>query len=118
MYTTGQKRPLGAESAVLSTELHPEAHDERPRVSYLVPMEDPLTGGPYEIVVGAALDKDWSRWFEGFEVSGVGRHTRLVGTVEDQAALHGLFARLRDLAIPILEVHRLTGPQEERQRFS
>ena len=75
-------------------------------------MLDPLIGGPYEVIVGAALDKDWSKWFEGFEVTAVGRHTRLFGTVADQAALHGLLARLRDLGIPILDVHRLIDPED------
>ena len=76
-------------------------------------MDDLLAGGPYEIVVSAALGKDWSRWFDGFEANVEGRRTRLVGTVADQAALHGLLARLRDLGIPILEIHRLSHPEGE-----
>ena len=72
-------------------------------------MDGRLTGGPYEIVVGTALDKDWSEWFEGFEVHAEGARTRLVGTVADQAGLHGVIATLRDLGIPILDVHRMTG---------
>ena len=71
-------------------------------------MAGPLTGGHYEIVVGATLDQDWSEWFEGFEVRAEGERTRLHGTVADQAALHGLLSRLRDLGIPILDVHRMS----------
>ena len=75
-------------------------------------MTDALLGGDYELVVGASLDTDWSRWFIGFEVIPEGRHTRLRGTVVDQAALHGLLARLRDLGIAIHAVRRLPGPPE------
>lgn len=77
-------------------------------------MADPLTGGHYEIVVGATLDHDWSEWFEGFDVRAEGGSTRLHGTVADQAALHGLFARLRDLGIPILDVHRIPDSAPEQ----
>lgn len=72
-------------------------------------MEAPLTGCPYEIVVGTALDEDWSEWFDGFEVTVEGARTRLVGTVADQAGLHGIIARLRDLGIPIHDLHRIPG---------
>lgn len=70
-------------------------------------MADPITGGNYEIIVGAALDLRWSEWFDGFDVKDEGDTTRLHGIVPDQAALHGLLARLRDLGIPILDVHRI-----------
>lgn len=70
-------------------------------------MQGPLTGGPYEIVVGAPLSSDWSRWFDDFDIEADGDHTRLVGTVPDQAGLHGVLARLRDLGLPILDVHRV-----------
>ena len=68
---------------------------------------DALLGGDYEIVVGAMLDADWSRWFKGFDVTPEGSNTRIRGSVPDQAALHGLLGRLRDLGIPILNVRRL-----------
>ena len=46
-----------------------------------------------------------SEWLDGFEVQHHGSQSRLVGWVEDQAALHGVLGRLRDLAIPIVGVH-------------
>jgi hypothetical protein len=76
-------------------------------------MASPLTGGHYEIVVAATLHCDWSEWFEGFDVRAEGDNTRLDGVVTDQAALHGLLARLRDLSIPILDVHRMPDPGPE-----
>lgn len=79
-------------------------------------MASALTGGEYEFVVGAALDDNWSVWFEEFHVRSEGETTRLTGEVADQAALHGVLARLRDLGIPILDVHRRTHrpPDDER----
>lgn len=77
------------------------------RFNTLRSMESPITGGPYEIVVAAPLVSDWSQWFDDFEAEAAGDNTRLVGTVSDQAALHGVLARLRDLGIPILDVHRV-----------
>jgi hypothetical protein len=73
-------------------------------------MDGPLTGGTYEIVISAVLERDWSGWFEGFEVETVGQTTLLRGTVTDQAGLHGVLAQIRDLGIPILHVRRLETP--------
>lgn len=69
-------------------------------------MSDPLVGGRYEFVVGATLDPDWSEWF-GLDVSPRDDTTHLSGIVADQAALHGILARLRDLGVPILVVRRV-----------
>lgn len=77
------------------------------RPNTLRAMGSASTGGPYEIVVGATLASDWSGWFDDFDVEAHGDKTLLVGTVEDQAALHGVLARLRDLGLPILAVHRV-----------
>lgn len=70
-------------------------------------MESPLTGGMYEIVIAAHLDEDWSAWFDDFAIEVTGRTTTLRGKVIDQAALHGVLARVRDLAVPLLEVHHM-----------
>lgn len=53
--------------------------------------------------VGARLDAGWSSWFEGMTVtvSECGE-SRLNGVVADQAALHGLLSRIRDLGVPLL----------------
>ncbi len=94
--------------------LHPQAHDRAPYRPYGLEMaaDNPVTGGHYEIVVGRSLEDDWVDWFEDFEVEAEGRHTRLRGSVPDQAALHGALARLRDLGIPILAVHQLGETQD------
>ncbi len=72
-------------------------------------MKTPGFWDEYEIVVAAPLDRGWSAWFDDFTLTPEGGGTRLRGKVADQAALHGALARLRDLGIPILDVHRLPG---------
>lgn len=57
------------------------------------------------IVVAGVLTPEWGEWFAGFDVlPGVPRpgETTLTGVVVDQAELHGLFARIRDLGLPLL----------------
>jgi len=76
-------------------------------------MSGPLTGGTYQIVIGAVLEHDWSEWFDGFEVEATGQTTLLRGKVADQAGLHGVLGQLRDLGIPILEVRRLQDPPSD-----
>jgi hypothetical protein len=80
------------------------------------PIEDDATRGPpdhYEIRVHGVLDSSWSAWFDGLEVtSDQAGQTRIAGPVVDQAALHGLLAKVRDLGLPLLSV-RLIDPDEE-----
>lgn len=65
----------------------------------------------YEIRVAVGLDQSWSAWFDGMEIiTEPGGVTVIAGDVADQAALHGLLARVRDLALPLLSVRRL-GPR-------
>lgn len=65
----------------------------------------------YEIVVAGRLDRRWVRWFEGLELDDeADGSTRFTGEV-DQAALHGLLNRLRDLGIELISVQR-NGPSD------
>ena len=51
------------------------------------------------------LDPQWSSWFDGLRVECAGPgETVIVGPVADQAALHGVLARVRDLGMPLLSV--------------
>jgi len=65
----------------------------------------------YEITVAGTAGPMVLSALEGFEVrpASSGR-TRLVGTVVDQAALHGALQRLHDLHVELLDVHRLGDP--------
>ena len=59
----------------------------------------------YEITVGGILDPRWSAWFDGLHLtSDAAGRTTISGPVADQAALHGLLARIRDLGLTLLEV--------------
>ena len=62
----------------------------------------------YEIRVKGVLDSRWSEWFDGMTLSNddVSGETTLSGVVADQAALHGLLAKVRDLGLPLVSVHR------------
>ena len=59
----------------------------------------------YRIVVGGALDEDWSDWLGGLTIAPQSNgQTWLTGPVVDQAALHGLLDRIRDVGLPLLSV--------------
>ena len=64
--------------------------------------------GWYEISIRGRLDEHWSTWFEGITLN-VSRPglTVIWGQVADQAALHGLLARLRDLGTPLVSVRSI-----------
>ena len=69
--------------------------------------------GIYQIRVKGTLSQEWSDWFDGFEiVSQADDETLLAGPVADQAALHGLLARVRDLGLPLLLVKRMESGKE------
>jgi len=59
----------------------------------------------YEIRVRGLLDSHWSGWFEGLTLMGLGNgETLLAGPIADQAALHGILAKIRDLGLHLLSV--------------
>ena len=63
--------------------------------------------GVYEIRVRGNLDLQWADWFDGFSITPIGDgETLLVGPVADQAALHGLLHKVRDLGLPLLSVQQ------------
>ena len=69
----------------------------------------------YEIRIQGHLDDRWSAWFDGMElVAEADGSTLIRGRVADQAALHGLIQKVRDLGLPLLTVTptdpRQTGP--------
>ena len=68
--------------------------------------------GVYQIRVKGNLDRKWSDWFDGFTiVSQAHDETLLTGPVADQAALHGLLAKVRDLGLPLLLVKRVVSEE-------
>ena len=62
----------------------------------------------YEIRLQGRLDRRWSGWFDGMSLTAdTDGTTILCGPVMDQAALHGLLARLRDLGLPLIAVTQI-----------
>jgi hypothetical protein len=68
--------------------------------------------GRYEIRLTGHLDAHWTAWFGGLTVShesdGI---TVISGPLADQAALHGVLQRVRDLGLPLVSVIRAEGDQ-------
>jgi len=58
----------------------------------------------YQIRIEGQLDSRWSDWFEGLTITLEGSDTLITGPVIDQAALHGLLRRVRDLGMPLVSV--------------
>jgi hypothetical protein len=69
--------------------------------------EDPYDPQLYEIRLKGHLDKRWAEWFEGLTITlEADGDTLLTGPVGDQAALHGLLKKVRDLGLPLVSVRR------------
>jgi hypothetical protein len=69
----------------------------------------------YEIRVKGHLDNRWAEWFESLTITlEENGDTLLTGPVVDQAALHGLLKKVRDLGIPLLSVNLVQSqPKKE-----
>ena len=68
--------------------------------------------GEYEINVKGHLDEQWSYWFEGLAITtGYSEDgtpiTTFTGPIADQAALHGVLARIRDMNLPLISVTQI-----------
>ncbi len=71
----------------------------------LASMEDHYEPQLYEIRLKGHLDNRWAEWFEGMTITlEEDGDTLLTGPVIDQAALHGLLKKVRDLGMPLVSV--------------
>ncbi len=76
------------------------------------PKMDPGKPTVYKIRVKGHLGSEWTDWFEGLTITlEEDGTTLLTGLVIDQAALHGLLKKVRDLGLPLVSV----GPVEPDQ---
>jgi hypothetical protein len=70
----------------------------------------------YSILVKGYLDQERSSWFDGLTITHTTNgETILSGSIVDQAALHGVLAKIRDLGLSLLEVKRSTSASDDRQ---
>lgn len=74
------------------------------------PHETPPT--VYHILIRDQLDQLWSEWLNGMSITNESDGTStLSGPITDQAALHGLLAKIRDLGMTLLEVRQAAMPR-------
>ena len=63
----------------------------------------------YEIRIQGHLDPRWEAWFDGLIITTEDDGTTTIhGPIADQAALHGLLQKLRDLGLPLISVQPIT----------
>jgi len=66
----------------------------------------------YQIRIKGHLGREWTDWFGGLTITLESNgDTLLTGSVVDQAALHGLLKKVRDLGMPLLSVNRVKPGQ-------
>src|SRR5512139_2076813 len=60
----------------------------------------------YQIRIKGQLDSQWTDWFEGLTITPKDNGTTLLtGSAIDQAALHGLLKKMRDLGLPLISIN-------------
>jgi len=74
----------------------------------------------YQIRLKGHLDNQWTDWFDGLTITlEEAGNTLLTGPVVDQAALHGLLKKVRDLGMPLVSVNlvqcNITNPERSKQ---
>jgi hypothetical protein len=90
---TGHKK-----DKIVSNQLNPDADPGQPMF--------------YQIRLHGHLGPQWTAWFEGMTITLADNgDTVLAGLVVDQAALHGLLRKVRDLGLPLLAVTRIDPGQ-------
>src|SRR6267154_1040049 len=85
---------------IMSNQFHPNTDPNEPMV--------------YQIRIKGYLGSQWTEWFGGLTITQEDNgDTFLTGMVVDQAALHGLLRKVRDLGLPLLSVSRVEADQAE-----
>ena len=77
-----------------------------------IPTPHGSEAGRYEIRLMGHLDAHWTAWFDGLTVSYKNDGTTVIsGQIVDQAALHGLLQKVRDLGLPLVSVRKVDSDQ-------
>ncbi len=83
----------------------------RVMVNELNPKPDPGQPMVYQIRIKGHLGPQWTDWFGGLTITlEENGDTLLTGPVVDQAALHGLLRKVRDLGMPLISAIRVKPP--------
>jgi hypothetical protein len=70
----------------------------------------------FKIRIKGHLGQAWSAWFEGLDLTNLPNgDAELVGELADQAALHGMLLKVRDLGLPLVSVRRLQARPPRRK---
>jgi hypothetical protein len=78
------------------------------------PNTDPNQPTVYQIRIKGHLGRQWTDWFGGLSIMlDDNGDTLLTGSVVDQAALHGVLRKVRDLGMPLLSVNRVEPGQAD-----
>ena len=68
----------------------------------------------YQIRIKGHLDRKWADWFSGLSITSLENgETLLTGPLLDQAALHGLIRKVRDVSLPLVAVIRIEPEQAD-----
>jgi len=78
------------------------------------PQPDPDQPLFYQIRLKGHLDREWTDWFGGLTITlEEDGDTLLTGLVIDQAVLHGLLKKVRDLGMPLVSVNQINHSEKE-----
>jgi len=65
-----------------------------------------MTATYYQIRLACQIDPSWSEWLDGLTITQTEDGTTMLsGYIRDQSELHGVLARIRDLALPLISVN-------------
>lgn len=69
----------------------------------------------YQIRIKGHLGEQWQNWFDGLTITNAEHGEAILsGLLPDQAALHGVLEKIRDLGLPLLEVRRIAPRGSEK----